>query len=324
MNHLTDHIQNHDLREDNCLHVIGVIQNAARWHSRYRLFRQWANEMLNTPHVKLHVVEAIHGQRHAECAPKNGEYSYYKVHTNSEIWLKENLINLGVKHLLPSDWAYVAWIDCDVHFRNANWAQESLHQLQHYQIIQPWSDAIDLSFDGGVMNHFKSCGYYSAKHIPQHPSGRPYKNTKYGHVGYAWCATRFWYENVNKLLDFAILGAGDNHIAWSCLGDVLGTINPKMTDGYKNAALDFQSRALYACEGIIGYTPGRLEHHFHGSKIRRGYWSRWGILIKHHYDPLMDLKYTREGVLHLKGKHGLEHDIRLYNRDRREDSIDHD
>ncbi len=322
--HLSDHIENHQLRSNNTLHVVGVIQNSSRWHSRLRLFRQWAKEMVNTPHVKLHVVEAVFGEREAECAPKCGEYSYHKVHTNSEIWLKENLINLGIKNSLPSDWKYVAWVDCDISFANHNWAQETLHHLQHYQILQPFKDALDLSFDGSVMQHFTSCGYYSAKHIPQACSNEnPYK-LKSGHVGFAWACTRGFYENVEKLIEFAILGAGDNHIAHSCLGDVLGTVNPKITQGYKNACLAFQEKAHYASQGIIGYVPGRIVHHFHGSKIRRGYWTRWQILINNKYDPQKDLKYTAEGVIHLKGKVKLEHDVRLYNKNRREDSIDHD
>ncbi len=322
--HLVDYHKHKELRTDNTLHVIGVIQNAARWHSRLRLFREWVKEMLQTPNVKLYVVEAVFGDRQPECDPEHGEYEYLKVHSSSEIWLKENLINLGVKHLLPRDWRYVCWSDCDISFRNHLWAQESLHQLQHYPVIQPWSDAFDLSFDGGALQHFKSCGYYSAKQIPQHPSGKPYQGSKYGHVGYAWACTRYFYENIEKLLDIGILGASDNHIAWSCLGDVIHTMNPAISQGYKNACLAFQEKAKFACGGVIGYTPGRIEHSFHGSKVRRGYWTRWQILVKHKYDPLKDLRYTREGVIHLRGKRGLEHDIRLYNRHRREDSIDND
>lgn len=320
MSHLVNHILHPELRSDNTLHVIGVIQNAVRYHSRYRLFRDWAEEMKNTKNVKLHVVEAVFGDRSPECT--EGIDSYLKVHTSSEIWLKENLINLGVKHLLPHNWKYVAWVDCDVHFRNENWARESIHQLQHYPIIQPWSDSVDLSFDGGVIQHFKSCGYYSAKGKPQAPSGRNPYNLCYGHTGYAWACTRYFYENVEKLMDFAILGAADNHMAWACLGHVEDTVNPKISDGYKQACRQWQEKAKYASGAIIGYTPGRIEHHFHGPKKRRGYWSRWQILVRNHFDPLKDLKYSHEGVLKLKGKKKLEQDIMKYNRERLEDSIE--
>lgn len=326
--HLKSQVKHQDLRHDNTLHVIGVIQNGARWHSRYRLFRQWLRAMLHTPNVKVHIVEAVYGDRKPECEPDqtaaDGWYNYMRVHTKSEIWLKENLINLAFEHLLPKGWKYACWSDCDIKFRNKNWALNTIHQLQHYQIVQPWSDAVDLSFDGGIIQHFKSCGYYSAKHIPQAPSGKNPYGLKYGHTGYAWACTRYFKENVERLLDFAILGAGDNHMAWGCLGQVRDTVNPKISHGYKEACNDWQRKAKYACGGIIGYTPGRIEHWFHGSKRKRGYWDRWQILVKHKYDPLKDLAFTQEGVRKLKGKKGLEHDIMLYNRSRREDEISND
>lgn len=319
--HLVNHIEHHHLRNDNTLHVVGVIQNSVRYHSRYRLFRQWVKEMLETPNVKLYVVEAVHGDRLPECEPKCGEYEYHKVKTNSEIWLKENLVNLGVRHLLPCNWKYMAWVDCDIHFRNHLWARETLHQLQSYQIVQPWKDAVDLTFDGGIIQHFRSFGYHSAKCIPQAPSvHNPYKHV-YGHTGYAWACTRYFYENVEKLLDFGILGAGDAHMAWACVGNVQGTINQQISDGYKHMANLWQDRSQYACGGLVGYTPGRIEHHWHGCKQKRKYASRWQILVKHKFDPMKDLKYDHQGVLKLKGKKHLEHAIMRYNRERCEDDI---
>lgn len=319
--HLVNQHKYRELSSDNTLHVIGVIQNSVCWHSRLRLFRQWVAEMLQTKNVKLYVVEALYGDRRPECAPELGEYEYLSVRTSSEIWLKENLINLGVKRLLPPDWKYLCWSDADVHYRNENWALDSIHQLQHYQIIQPWKDAMDLSFDGGVMQHFKSFGYHSAKCIPQAPSVHNPYHRVYGHTGFSWCATRYFYENVEKLLDFAILGAGDAHMAWACVGGVQGTINQQMQDGYKHMANLWQDRAKYACGGLVGYTPGRIEHHFHGKKDNRRYGSRWQILVKYKFDPMKDLKYDHQGVLKLKGKKHLEHAIMRYNRDRCEDDI---
>lgn len=326
--HIVEQVKHQELRHDSTLHVIGVIQNAARYHSRYRLFRQWLTKMQKTKGVKVHVVESVFADRMAECDvdtnPCDGIYNYTRVHSKSEIWQKESLAEIAVKYSLPRDWRYAALVDCDINFRNKNWAVNTVHQLQHYQVVQPWSDAVDLSFDGGVLQHFKSCGYYSAKHMPQAPSARnPYK-LPYGHVGFAVAWTRYFWENVRELPHWAILGAGDNHFMWACLGNVQGTYNPKISDGYKNRCLDYQRRAHYASGGIIGYTPGRIEHWFHGSKRRRGYWDRWKILVKHKYDPYTDLGYTNEGLIRLRGKKRLEHDIMLYNRSRREDDLSND
>lgn len=326
--HIVEQIKHQDLRSNNDLHVIGVIQNGARYHSRYRLFRQWLKKMQRTEGVKVHVVESVFADRKAECGPDtnpdDGTYNYLRVHSRSEIWQKESLANLAVDHLLPDDWKYAGLIDCDINFRNKSWAKNTIHQLQHFPVLQPFSDAVDLSFDGGILQHFRSCGYYSAKHIPQAPNAKNPYCLPYGHVGFASCWTRLFWENVRELPYWAILGAGDNHFMWACLGQVDGTYNPKISDGYKKACLDYQRKAFRASGGIVGYTPGRIEHFFHGSKRRRGYWDRWKILIKHKYDPMIDLGYTEEGLIKLIGKRGLEHDIRLYNRNRREDSLEND
>lgn len=326
--HIVNQIRNQEMESDNTLHVIGVIQNPVRFHSRYRWFHHWVKEMLNTPNVKLHVVEAIHGDRKSECHPHEGQdYNYWSVRTNEELWLKENLINLGVKHLLPDDWKYMAWIDCDITFRNPSWALSSIHQLQHYQIIQPWSDAIHLGFDGGILEHSQSLGYRVAKGMKVAPHNRPKScdpNNPYGsgHTGFAWACTRYFYNNVEKLIDVAILGSGDANMAWGCMGDIQQTINGGMSDGFKHYMNHWQQKAVRACNKIIGYTPGRVEHNFHGPLKGRGYGSRWQILIKWQFDPYVDLRYDAQGIIHLIGKPGLSQAIMRYNRSRMEDSIE--
>lgn len=324
-NHLVNHIKHPDLESNSTLHVIGVIQNAVRYHSRYRLFRQWAEEMAKTPNVVLHVIEATYGDRHPECKPANGEYNYHRVKTHSEIWLKENLINIGVKNLLPSDWKYMAWVDCDVHFRDPSWALNSIHQLQHYNIIQPWQSASDLDFHGNVMNTWTSFGSLCASGKQMyHDKTRINIGYEYGHSGYAWCCNRYFYENVQKLADFNIVGAGDHLMAWACLNKVESTMPKQISAGYRKECEDWQRRAFFASAGIVGFTPGRIEHHWHGSKVKRYYWDRWKILLQNDYDPLTDISYDSQGVLVLcgKNKYAIEQAFMRYNRARQEDSID--
>lgn len=322
-NHLVNHIKHSELKCHNTLHVLGVIQNPVRYHSRYRLFREWVREMLQTPHVKLYVVEAVYGDREPECAPECGEYEYLQVSTDSEIWLKENLQNIGIAQLFPTDWKYACMSDCDIHFRNPNWAQESVHQLQHYNVIQPWSDVADLNFFGEIHGHWKSFGGLCAKRKKMW-HGKGHNGYDYGHTGMAWCYTRYFYENIGKFLDFCIVGAGDHHQAWACLGMVKETIHQGMCKDYYDACEEWQRKAEFACADIVGFVPGRIEHHFHGPKERRRYWGRWDILIDNNFNPKTDLAYDSQGVLVLCGsnKYQLEHDIMAYNRQRLEDSIE--
>lgn len=325
--HLVSHIKNQGLEENETLHVIGVIQNAVRFHSRFRLFREWAREMVNTPNVVLHVVEATYKHRPPECKPENGEYNYHRVKTHSEIWLKENLINIAVKNLLPSDWKYMAWVDCDIHFRDPMWALSSIHQLQHYNIIQPWQSAADLDYQGNVMDIWTSFGSLVARGLPMYKDKSKDKlGYKYAHTGYAWACTRYFYENVEKLVDFNIVGAGDHCMAWSCIGEVSRTMPHTISLGYKAMCNEWQRKAKFACAEMVGFTPGRIEHHWHGNKTNRQYWNRWDILTKAKptpYDPMTDIAYDSQGVLVLVGanKYSIEHGIMRYNRHRQEDSI---
>lgn len=321
--HLVNQIKHHKLSKNNVLHIIGVIQNPVRYHSRYRLFQKWIKEMCALEHVQVHVVEAVYGDREPECAPTVLNYNYKMVRITSEIWLKENLINLAVRDLLPRNWQYMAWVDCDVHFRNNDWVQGTLHALQHYHVVQPWSHAIDLDFHGGIHKAVTSFGHLSGSKKPMRHGGckEPYS---YAHPGYAWACTRYWYENVEKLLDICIIGSGDNHMAWGCLGHIKETIHGSMHQDYFHHCYEWQRKARRACGGVVGYVSGIIEHNFHGPKERRNYWGRWDVLRQHKFNPKNDLAYDEQGVLVLcsHDRHLLEHDVMLYNRARLEDSIE--
>ncbi len=324
MNHLVSHIKNPDLVSDSTLHVIGVVSNPVRWQSRVRLARQWIEEMEKTPNVKAYVVEAAYGDRHFEITNAHNP-QHLQLRIKSEIWIKENLINLGVKHLLPSNWKYMAWVDMDVHFRDSSWALATVHQLQHYNLVQPWSHASDLDFHGGVHQSFKSFGYLHAGG-KQKWHGKGKEGYEYAHTGFAWACTRYWYENVEKLLDFCIFGSADHHMAWACLGLVKETIHSEVNQGYLDACFDWQKKAMRAtANGVqVGFSHGRIEHHFHGPKERRQYWNRWMIPIEHGFDPHTDIGYDSQGVVQFIGpkKYEFERDIMRYNRHRLEDSIE--
>lgn len=322
MSHLVDHIQHHDLASDNTLHVVAVVSNPERYHSRYRLTHDFIGRMVSTPHVKLHVVETAFGDRQHEVADhaEGSCESTLRLRTSSNVWVKENMINLGVRHLLPRDWKYLAWVDADVEFRDPNWAQETLHQLQHFAVVQPWQHCADLAFRGGVLQTHTSFGYRTqAGQRIQKWCHEPYP---YGHSGFAWACTRAFWEQAEGLVDFAILGSADHHMAWAMIGEVESTIHAKMAPSFFRRLKEWQARAVRVTHKEVGFTVGRIEHHFHGPKGRRYYRERWQILVDHSFDPDTDLMRDAQGLLHVVGKPGLESAIRKYNRSRHEDSIE--
>lgn len=316
---ITNQIRNTSLLGDNTLHVIRVCTNPVRYHSRYRLARQQEEEFLAMPNLKLYTVEAAFGDRQHEITV-SGNPHHLLLRTNSEIWIKENLINLGVRYLLPKNWKYLAWIDADISFRDHHWAQEAMHQLQHFSVIQPWSDCADLGHHGNIDRHFRSFGSQHQKRIPKqmHPS-QPYT---YAHSGFAWACRRDFWENVGGLPDFCILGSADHHAAFAMIGEVKNTIHGKMCHSFFRKLYEWQAKALRITKKEVGFTPGRIEHFFHGNKNKRFYRERWEILVKNNFDPDTDLMYDNAGVIQLTGKPELEQDLRLYNRSRQEDGID--
>lgn len=316
--HLVTHVRNTALRADNTLHVIGVVSNLERYNSRYRLARQWAERMEATPNVRLYLVEAAFGERHHEVT-ELGHERHLQLRVNTNAWLKENMINLAVRHLLPRDWKYVAWVDADVEFRDPNWAQETLHQLQHFAVVQPWSHCLDLGFRGQVMQTFTSFGYTDVHGTRKRATPNGYT---YGHTGYAWAATRGLYEQVGGLIDFCVLGSADHHMALACVGECERTIHTKMIGPFYQRLLDWQARALKITHGEVGCVEGRIEHQFHGPKGRRYYRERWQILVDHGFNPDTDLMRDEQGCIYIVGKPKLEAALRKYNRSRHEDSIE--
>lgn len=319
--HINSQITKPHLLSDNTLHVIGVVSNYAMWHSRYRLFREWYRVMQATKNVKVYIVEVAFGDRNFECT----EYlnpTHLQLRTNSEAWVKESMINCGVRYLLPKNWKYMAWVDCDVFFDNPDWAQMTLHELQRHELVQPFQQAIDLGPYGNIMQTFQSFGWmHACGHRKQRHSKDPYQ---YAHSGFAWACTRRFFEALpgRGLLDCMILGSADYNMAWAAIGDVEATIHGRRAHSLIRRLREWESAAYKQTRGHVGYVAGYLRHQFHGPKGARGYETRDQILVRCGFDPDHDLGYDEQGLIRIFNNPNLEFGIQKYNRMRAEDSIE--
>jgi hypothetical protein len=173
------------------LHVVTVIANPVRWKSRGRLFRAFAEHMLAAG-VRLTTVECAYGDIPHAFGDIAGA-THVPVHAKTQVWVKENLINLGIARL-PRDWKYVAWIDADIVFRRPDWASETVYALQHYDIVQPWADCYDLGPNDEHLQHHRSfCRMF---HQDPAQIGKMGSGYAFAHPGYAWAATRSALEQV--------------------------------------------------------------------------------------------------------------------------------
>jgi hypothetical protein len=295
------------------LHVVTAIANPLRWASRTRLYRDFERHMLDSG-VQLTVVECAYGDRPYELDGTEG-VQHVPVRARSMMWAKENLLNIGIAHL-PADWKYVAWIDADILFRRPDWAVETVHALQLYDVVQPWTDCYDLGPNGehiavhrGFCRVWRDGGAIGTGYGP------------FAHPGYAWAATRQALQYLGGLIDTAALGAADHHMALALAGKVHLSLPGGLTDAYRRPLLRWQDRAARHIAGNIGCIAGTIEHAWHGAKRRRRYIERWDVLTRHGFDPDEDLKRNVWGVLELAGnKPALARDIDAYFRARCEDA----
>lgn len=318
LDQITDAILHPDLASDSTLHVVSVVSNPVPYHSRYRIFREWQKHMLATANVKLYVVELAFGDRRFEVTEEENP-THLQLRTKQVLWFKENLINLGVRYLLPHDWKYVAWVDSDLWFKNQHWALDTIHALQHYPAIQPWSEIADLGPSGNVMS------VYSSFASVTNPGNRVvHTDAQYpcGKVGAAWAFTREFWENTGGLIDTTVISQSDTHCAWAMVGNVEQSIPVGVSESYRQICRDWQHKAMQMTNGYLDYVPGAIEHHFHGPRSTRFYERCWDMLITHKFDPVLDLRRDKRGLLVLWNKPDLHENLRQYLIARNEDSVE--
>ena len=290
------------------LYVVLPYFNYCGFKRRQELFVKFVNEIRHVKNVRI-VVSELTGPAPLPCLPV---WKHIKNRGDTPVWMKEKLINVAIKQL-PDDWEYVAWIDADITFLNPNWAQDTIDALQTNDVVQMFRTAVNLGPNNEAIKIDKGFGYMYAE------SGTPYvKTDKYGHwhPGYAWACTRSTFRTMgNALLDWAILGSGDRHMAMAWIGRVLDSCPGTIHMNYKIMLMEYQHK----CQNFsVSYVPGTILHHWHGRLEDRKYRERWDILVRHKFDPISDV--TMSLRLTPFGKR-MEKDLKAYFEGRREDSI---
>lgn len=298
------------------LYVVTCVFNPWRYRTRIDLYKQF-NEYVTASGAKLMTVELALGERPFTVTETTDEFNL-QLRTNDEMWFKERLLNLGIERL-PNSCKYVAYVDADIRFARPDWVHETVQLLQHYPVIQMFSKCSDLSPDNEIMS--ESTGII---HAYQHGMiERSRKYSQYRHPGFAWAARREALNDLGGLLDVAILGSGDYHMAQSLIGNVHRSYPKMLHPGYVEQLQLWQDRCDKYIKGDVGYMPGHLFHYWHGKKINRKYRDRWSILADNQFDPEFDLKRDTQGLHKFTDRNPrLRQDVRRYFMQRNEDSID--
>jgi hypothetical protein len=220
------------------------------------------------------------------------------------LWQKERLVNIGVGHL-PPECDRVAWIDADVLFTRADWAEETKRLLRDYAVVQPFSHCVRLPRDVdscepaalpfgsgeaqlfyGIAWGLRAKGLASLDNYQRH-----------GHTGFAWAARRTLLES-HGLYDANLLGNGDTDIAHAMFGSLeywaLGKLGPRARAHLFRWAEPFAG----AVGGSVAHVGGLVTHLWHGYASDRQYDRRLEVLRE--FDPDLHLERGgRDGLLSL-------------------------
>lgn len=295
--------------------------------------------------MKAYLGELAYGDRPFEVTSEDNPLDI-QLRTGHELFHKENIQNAMIRRF-PADWKYGCCIDADFHFTRHDWALETIHQLQHYQFVQPFSSYTDLSGgvygqaqvpvrtnsgfffnyvqngyrvspqyhngvvgpDGKKMNAADAAGYADAMALGE--NGQFMRGV--GATGGALAFRRSAFETVGGMLDRCILGHADWLMAFSLVGVEPPDIHSRAYHPHYKHYINAWYEKAQLLKKNVGYTDGYAIHYWHGSKTRRAYSSRDVILAKNQYTPYEDVVQDYSGIWQLTdSKPDLRDDIRRY------------
>jgi len=276
------------------LYVVLPYFNYCKYQNRIKLFLQFIKRIYSTCRIEIVIVEGSNPKTNKFDLPDLSDkiFLHIRVALKDTIWIKENLINIAIRKL-PSDWNYVAWIDADLTFTNETWAIDTIQSLKTNDVVQMFTSACYMDQNCDIIKYDKGFVYQYLE------SGKEY-NTKYKygfwHPGFAWACTRKAYNQMGALVDYAILGSGDRHMALAFIQKVEYSHPMSIHLNYQQKLYDFQKR----CSGLkINYIKGSVLHHYHGTIANRQYQDRWNILTNNQYNPFKDIEYLENGLIKL-------------------------
>ena len=309
---LKEALNNNEKIEDK-LNVISVISNVCEFKTRWRLMNEFIERMNSIQNINFYVVELAYDNQEFNVTNSSNP-KHLQIRTKHALWHKENMINIGIKKLLPSDWKSVAWIDGDIEFDNPNWPIDALKILTKFDIVQLFTTCMDLDKDGIPMTIWQSYGYK----FTQGEKFRSNRGLNYWHSGYAWACTRQFYDKVGGLYDKGIIGSGDYILTQGILKYIASA--DKTLKGFNKDITQYVDN-LYNIN--VGYVPNNIRHHYHGSKVNRKYIERNEILVKYNYDPKIHITYDEDGIIIPTEDMSEDfiNDIKLYFSQRNEDDL---
>ena len=233
--------------------------------------------------VQICVIELLYSTQKNFLKVSNTKF-HLQIQYKHDLYLfnKENLINVGVNKLLPSNWKWMAWVDADIEFKDEFWVEKTIKLFKsgNYDVLQLFSICRYLSKHNTPQEYF-----HSSISLLYNPC--LLKNKKYRHPGFAWACSREAYEKMGGLFEYAIIGGGD-FIMEACFTNRFQLIEKKFRenpDFLNYIHLFYQKVKNFSCN----FLNILIEHHYHGERKNRMYVNRNEIILKNKFSPEKDM-----------------------------------
>ncbi len=250
------------------------------------------------------------------------------VTSDSALWHKERLFNLGARRL-PESCKAILFSDADILFTSPTFKESIQQAMERVPVAQAFSRFVRLP-KGSTSIDPEICPYRyeedgamivgAGKNWQVHGSRVFELPELFGFPGGAWVMRKELAQTIGWY-DRAILGGGD---VLFFLGAVGGSEAPQRQAMTPEQAAHYHAWAQTisnVVQGAVSYVPGDALHLWHGAPQNRGYGVRSHILQKHSFDPISDLSADGDRpLMWASDKSALHRDVFEYFRGRQEDT----
>ncbi len=230
-----------------------------------------------------------------------------ELRTNTMVWQKEALLNIGIKEALKRGYKNICWLDADIAFNESDWYNRILNALDAHKLVQVFE----------ILKRFDDEDTFQVMKSTAASIGNVSEAT-----GFGWACSSSILEDC-LLYDKLIVGGGDTLI-YAAGNGILEEWLRKRTTTYRHSThiVDWANRWYQKTQGDLGYAKNRIETFYHGTLKNRNYLNRYEILRASSFDPSADISVDPStGLLEWldTNKPGLQNDIRDYFVSRKED-----
>lgn len=240
----------------------------------------------------LLIVELAYFARDFEMTGKHS--NIVQLRTDSVMWHKENLMNIGTKHLRSQGFKHVGWLDGDaiIDHDQKKWYAKCEESLKKYNLVQV-AERINAKFSDVEREKYLACAEYMLT------------DTSFAYCytcGLGWVMPGNLWDKCHYY-DRGILGAGDS---LNFMGSITEAVDFTKYRGFtgNGAANDLPfymkwvQRWRQQIQGKVSFIAGvHSSVEPHGNREGRAYRERMMGLVDYRFNPQSCLSYGSNGVL---------------------------